>query len=82
MSTLNGIGTTYLGYSHRNRDGSHFATKWFVLWGLSVIPLGRYRLTVGDTVLTPMGNGSRSVRPGPAIRSAPRRSPAARHDDQ
>ncbi|MEU9993623.1 hypothetical protein AB0E10_44210 [Streptomyces sp. NPDC048045] len=61
MSTWNGIGTKYLGFGDRNRDGSHHATEWFVLLDLPVVPLHRRRLTVGHTVYTPIGNGSRSV---------------------
>ncbi|WP_340378114.1 hypothetical protein U5640_25800 [Streptomyces sp. SS7] len=61
MSTWNGFGTTYRGYSHVNRDGSHYATQWAVLFFLPVIPLRRHRLTVGDSAYTQYGNGSTSV---------------------
>ncbi|MFF2514757.1 hypothetical protein [Streptomyces sp. NPDC058086] len=61
MSTWNGIGTKYLGYGYRNRDGSHHATQWAVLFDMPVIPLRRHRLTVGSTVFKATGNGSRSV---------------------
>ena len=61
MSTWNGIGTTYLGFGYRNRDGSHYATQWAVVFGLPVIPLRRHRLTVGFRLYTPLGTGSTTV---------------------
>jgi hypothetical protein len=61
MSTWNGIGTKYLGYSNRNRDGSHHATEWAVLLDLPVVPLRRHRLTVGRTAYTTTGTTGRSV---------------------
>ncbi|GGW58638.1 hypothetical protein GCM10010503_39660 [Streptomyces lucensis JCM 4490] len=61
MSTWNGFGTTYRGFSYPNRDGSHHATQWAVLLFLPVIPLRRHRLTVGDSSYTQYGNGSTSV---------------------
>jgi hypothetical protein len=61
MSTWNGIGTKYLGFGHRNRDGTHYATRWAVLFDLPVLPLDRHRLTIGSTSYTPTGNGGRSV---------------------
>lgn len=61
MSTWNGIGTKYLGFGYRNRDGSHHATRWAVLFDLPVIPLSRHRLTIGGTSYTAIGNGSRTV---------------------
>ncbi|MFF9409486.1 hypothetical protein ACF1B0_28795 [Streptomyces anandii] len=59
MSTWNGIGTKYLGFGDRNRDGSHHATEWFVLFDLPVVPLRRHRLTVGARVYDSAGNGTR-----------------------
>ncbi|MGW1894120.1 hypothetical protein ACWCP6_28305 [Streptomyces sp. NPDC002004] len=61
MSTWNGIGTKYLGFGNRNRDGSHYATEWAVVLDLPLAPLRRHRLTVGSTVYTPIGTGGRSV---------------------
>ncbi|MFE1754458.1 hypothetical protein [Streptomyces anandii] len=61
MSTWNGIGTKYLGFGDRNRDGSHHATEWFVLFDLPVVPLRRHRLTVGASVYVPSGNGGRTI---------------------
>jgi hypothetical protein len=49
MSTWNGIGTKFMGFTGKMPDGTHHATKWFVICGLPVIPLRRYRLTVGKT---------------------------------
>ena len=60
MSTWNGIGTKYLGYSHRNRDGSHYATEWGVLFDLPVMPLRRHRLKVGRTVHATAGTVNKS----------------------
>ncbi|MFE3934924.1 hypothetical protein ACFXPJ_14325 [Streptomyces goshikiensis] len=53
MSTWNGIGTKYLGFSRRQPDGSHHATEWFVISYMPVVPLRRYRLVVGTTEYTP-----------------------------
>ncbi|ATZ28964.1 hypothetical protein ACFZBM_39125 [Streptomyces lavendulae] len=53
MSTWNGIGTKYLGFSHRRPDGSHHATEWFVISYMPVVPLRRYRLVVGPTEYAP-----------------------------
>lgn len=49
MSTWNGIGTTYRGFSRRLDDGSHHATEWFVLLLLPIVPLQRVRLHIGAT---------------------------------
>lgn len=61
MSTVNGIGTKFLGFGNRNRDGSHYATQWFVVLDLPVLPLRRYRLTVGASVHHPLGAGSQTL---------------------
>jgi hypothetical protein len=45
MSTINGIGTLYYGWTHLP-DGSAHATKWFVIAFLPVIPLSREHLRV------------------------------------
>ncbi|MCX4766400.1 hypothetical protein OG562_36610 [Streptomyces sp. NBC_01275] len=52
MSTRMGIGTKYRGYSYPNRDGSHHATQWAVVFDLPVFPLRRHRLTVDGTTHT------------------------------
>ncbi|MCX4546107.1 hypothetical protein [Streptomyces sp. NBC_01565] len=57
MSTWNGIGTKYLGFSRKQSDGSHHATEWFVVNYLPVVPLRRYRLVVGRTNHTPGSTG-------------------------
>ncbi|MFE2144710.1 hypothetical protein ACFXA3_23735 [Streptomyces sp. NPDC059456] len=49
MSTWNGIGTKYLGFSRKRVDGSHHATEWFVISYMPVVPLRRYRMVVGAT---------------------------------
>jgi hypothetical protein len=61
VSTWNGIGTRYLGFGHRQADGSHHATRWVVLLDLPVIPLSRHRPRVGATLHTMHGTASRSV---------------------
>ena len=43
MGTLQGIGTTYLGWRHRD-DGASTATLWFTFVYLPVVPLRRVRL--------------------------------------
>jgi hypothetical protein len=45
MRTLNGIGTMLYGWRHQT-DGTAFATKWFVLGYVPLIPLRRYHLRV------------------------------------
>jgi hypothetical protein len=45
MRTFNGIGTMLYGWRHEP-DGTAFATKWFVLGYVPVIPLKRYHLRV------------------------------------
>ena len=43
MSTFNGIGTALRGWNHQ-ADGTAFATEWFVLVYLPVVPLRRFHL--------------------------------------
>ena len=43
MSTINGIGTAYLGQSDVKADGSYIATKWITVV-LPLIPIGSYRI--------------------------------------
>lgn len=42
MSTINGCGTMFYGWNHDSEDST--ATKWFTLFYIPVIPLGRSRL--------------------------------------
>lgn len=44
MSTINGCGTMYYGWDHDEEDST--ATKWFTLFYVPIIPLGRSRLKV------------------------------------
>lgn len=44
MSTFNGIGTELKGFTRPDASGMHFGTRYFVVFGLPVIPLGRYYL--------------------------------------
>ncbi|MET9963520.1 hypothetical protein ABZ128_31360 [Streptomyces sp. NPDC006326] len=52
MSTWNGIGTKYLGFSRARADGSHHATEWFVVASMPIVPLRRHHLVVGRTTYT------------------------------
>ena len=45
MSTIQGIGTRFYGWTHHD-DGTAHATQWFALFFLPVIPLRRYHLRV------------------------------------
>lgn len=45
MSTINGFGTLYYGWRHRD-DGTATATRWVALCWLPVLPLGRHHLRV------------------------------------
>lgn len=49
MSIRMGVGTRYLGFSFRRPDGTHDATKWFVLLYMPIVPLRRHTLLVGET---------------------------------
>jgi hypothetical protein len=47
MSTVNGIGTRFYGWQRlRCADGSAYATRWFVVFYVPLIPLTRCRLKV------------------------------------
>ena len=41
---VNGIGTTYLGASDRQPDGSFVTTEWFILLSVPIIPLKSQRV--------------------------------------
>ncbi|GAA5175743.1 hypothetical protein GCM10025771_08720 [Niveibacterium umoris] len=43
MSSINGIGTTYIGCSAIGRDGSYVTTKWLSIV-MPIVPLGSYRI--------------------------------------
>ena len=43
MSSINGIGTTYIGQADVNRDGSYITTKWLSLV-IPIVPLGSVRV--------------------------------------
>ena len=43
MSTINGIGSTFVGCSDVGRDGSYITTKW-ITFLIPVVPLGSYRV--------------------------------------
>jgi hypothetical protein len=47
MSTINGLGTLYYGWSHHSDETSH-ATKWFVVAFFPIIPIRRDHLRVLD----------------------------------
>ncbi len=49
MSTIQGCGTKFLGFSSRDEKGCNFATKWFVLFYWPIIPLKRYYLEIGGS---------------------------------
>ena len=44
MSTINGIGTKFLGECEHHADGSYIATRWFTFVYLPVIPLYSARI--------------------------------------
>ena len=43
MSSINGIGTTYIGQADVNKDGSYLSTKWLSLV-IPIVPLGFVRI--------------------------------------
>ena len=45
LRSINGIGTSLRGWSHRP-DGTAFATEWFVLVYLPILPLRRFHVRV------------------------------------
>src|SRR5436305_8458943 len=55
MSTYQGCGTNYLGFSARDSKGCNYATKWFVLFNLPIIPFARYYLEIGDVTSSSLG---------------------------
>lgn len=44
MGTWNGIGTTYISATRRDAEGKNHVIEWFVLFGMPIIPLGRYHV--------------------------------------
>lgn len=53
MSTINGIGSTFVGCSDVGTDGSYVTTKWFSLL-IPVVPLGSYRVLPVSSTSIPM----------------------------
>jgi hypothetical protein len=49
VGTLNGFGTDFRGFTARQSDGSHYATKWFTAGFMPVVPLARYQLIIGSS---------------------------------
>lgn len=47
MSTVNGTGTTFYGWQRlRTRDRTAYATQWFVIFHLPIVPLARYKVRI------------------------------------
>jgi hypothetical protein len=44
MSTFNGIGTELKGFTRPDATGRYFGTRYVTLFGLPIVPLGRYYL--------------------------------------
>jgi hypothetical protein len=52
LGSFNGIGFTMRGFTRTDTSGRCFATRWFVMFLLPVIPLARYYVTEGATTPT------------------------------
>jgi hypothetical protein len=61
LGTFNGIGCGFKGFTRTDPQGSCFATHWFMVVYLPLIPLGRYYLTQGGTTDENYGFYSHSV---------------------
>ena len=47
MSTVNGTGTMFYGWQPpRRADRTRYATQWFVLFYLPIVPLARYKVRI------------------------------------
>ena len=46
MSTWNGAGTRYMGLTPANQPDTYYATKWFVLADLPILPLRREKIVI------------------------------------
>lgn len=53
MSTINGIGSTFVGCSDVGRDGSYVTTKWMT-FVIPIVPLGSYRVRFVSSTGIPM----------------------------
>ncbi|WP_433206122.1 hypothetical protein ACQP00_38990 [Dactylosporangium sp. CS-047395] len=53
LRSVNGIGFGLKGFTRTDADGYCFATRWFMLCNLPVIPLGRYYVREGATTNVP-----------------------------
>lgn len=49
LNTFNGTGLELKGFTRADAAGRCFATRWLVLLGMPIIPLGRYYLRQGST---------------------------------
>jgi hypothetical protein len=56
LSTWNGFGSAFRGFSRKRRDGTHYATEWVLVAGMPIAPVMRYRLTIGGTETTYISN--------------------------
>lgn len=55
IGSWNGIGWTLYGKDQVGSDGSYITTKWFIFFFLPLIPLGSYRVLVGESEPTALG---------------------------
>jgi hypothetical protein len=53
MSTINGIGSTFVGCSDARRDGSYITTKW-IIFLIPIVPLSSYRVRPVSSTNIPM----------------------------
>lgn len=58
LRTSGGTGTTLMGHTRADSSGRCFATRWFTLFGLPVVPLERYLVTRGKHTYVRGGTGS------------------------
>ncbi|MGW2253314.1 hypothetical protein ACWCXH_24405 [Kitasatospora sp. NPDC001660] len=49
LSSRNGTGFALTGFSRKDAEGNCFATRWFTLLGIGVVPLARLYVREGET---------------------------------
>lgn len=61
MSTFNGIGTKYYG-SRTLPDGTFTTTKWFVIFFVSIFPLGSVRILAAGYPYAAVGYSTQTLK--------------------
>lgn len=59
LRSTNGIGFEFKGFTRKDESGYCFATRWFMVFGLPIAPLGRYY--VRDHGIDPAGTNHLTI---------------------